>query len=296
MEAGQRNDKVRPRPGHPPAAHSRDGARFPDFVLTLLWNADLALAARADAAGIDRIGLDLETLGKAERQRGLATWVSQHRVEDLAAMRRVVTRGELFCRINPIHAGSRAEIDRVLGYGVQVLMLPMFTTADEVETFVALIGGRAKAVPLLEHRRAVDHLERIVRVPGLDCIHVGLTDLALSMNLSNRFALLASPLLDRIAAAVHGAGLRLCVGGIGRARDDSQPLPTDLVYAQLARLGATGALVSRAFFGTDPMAMDIAAEVTRCRERMAHWQRQPQDALAAARIEFVRRVGACNET
>jgi 2-keto-3-deoxy-L-rhamnonate aldolase RhmA len=113
-----------------------------------------------------------------------------------------------------------AEIDQVLTYGVEVLSLPMFTTVEEVEKFVAMIDGRAKAVPLLEHRLAVDEIDRIVRVPGLDCIHVGLTDLAISLNIPNRFALMASALMDRIAAAVHRQGLRLCIGGIGRAQDD----------------------------------------------------------------------------
>jgi 2-keto-3-deoxy-L-rhamnonate aldolase RhmA len=259
----------------------------------MLWSADPVLAGRADAAGIDRIGLDLEVIGKADRQRDLGTWVSSHREDQLAEIRRAVTRGELFCRINPIHPGSRAEIDRVLAYGVDVVMLPMFTSVEEVETFVALIDGRAKAVPLLEHRLAADQVERIVRVPGLDCIHVGLTDLALSLNATNRFALMASTLMDRIAAAVHGAGLRLCVGGIGRAMDESQPIPTDAIYAQYARLDATGALVSRAFFGADPMAVDIAAEVDRCRQRMAYWRRRGADELDAARARFVDRVGTC---
>jgi hypothetical protein len=263
------------------------------FLLTTLWSADPVLAGRADAAGIDRIGLDLEVIGKAERQRDLGTWVSTHREEQLAAMRGTVTRGELFCRINPIHPGSRAEIDRVLAFGVDVLMLPMFTTVEEVETFVALIDGRAKAVPLLEHRLAADNVERIVRVAGLDCLHVGLTDLALSLRLANRFALMASSLMDRIAAAVHGAGLRLCVGGIGRAMDESQPVPTDAIYAQYARLNATGALVSRAFFGKDPSAVDLVAEVGRCRQRMAHWRQRSAVELEVARTHFVELVGAC---
>jgi citrate lyase beta subunit len=247
------------------------GYRPDHFLLTMLWSADPALAARADAAGIDRIGLDLETLGKADRQRGLGTWVSAHRTDQLPAMRRAVTRGELFCRVNPIHDGSRAEIDAVIAAGVDVLMLPMFTTVAEVETFVRLVDGRARAVPLLEHRLAADRVEDLVRVGGLDCVHVGLTDLALSLALGNRFALMASPLIDRIAAAVHRQGLRLCIGGIGRACDDSQPVPTDLIYAQYARLNATGALVSRAFFGPDPATLDVAAEVRACRERMAWW-------------------------
>ncbi len=271
-----------------PGAHGAD-----HFLLTMLWSADPVLAGRADAAGIDRIGLDLEVIGKAQRQRGLGTWVSAHREDQLAPMRGAVTRGELFCRVNPIHPGSRAEIDRVLACGVDVLMLPMFTTVAEVETFVALIDGRARAVPLLEHRLAADQVAQIVRVAGLDCVHVGLTDLALSLNATNRFALMASPLMDRIASAVHGAGLRLCVGGIGRAMDDSQPIPTDAIYAQYARLDATGALVSRTFFGPDPLAVDLAGEIARCRQRMAHWRQRSAAELESARAWLVTLVGAC---
>ena len=272
---------------------SADSNRADHFLLTMLWTADPILAARADNAGIDRIGLDLEVRGKAERQRGLGTWVSSHRIDQLRDLRTAVARAELFCRINPINVDSQAEIDQVLAYGVQVLMLPMFTTAAEVEKFVAMIDGRAKAVPLLEHRLAVEEIDRIVSVPGLDCIHVGLTDLALSLNIPNRFALMASALMDRIAAAVHRQGLRLCIGGIGRAFDDSLPIPSDAIYAQYARLNATGALVSRAFFGVEHPAIDVGSEVDRCRQRMAHWRQQGAAELDAARSRLVALVGAC---
>lgn len=272
---------------NPRAAYCAD-----HFMLTLLWSDDPVLAARADEAGIDRIGLDMETLGKAERQKGLRTWVSDHREDRFPAMRRVVKRGELFCRINPIHDRSRAEIDRIIAHGVDVLMLPMFTSAEEVRAFLDMIDGRAKAVPLLEHHLAVDQIDSIVHLPRLDCIHVGLTDLALSLNVKNRFELMASPLMDRIAAAVHSVGLRLCVGGIGRAMDESQPIPTDLIYAECARLNVTGALVSRAFFGEDPSAIDVTAEVRKCRERLAYWRRCGSQEIETAHARFIERVGS----
>jgi hypothetical protein len=74
--------------------------------------------------------------------------------------------------------------------------------------------------------------------------------------------------------------------------DDSQPVPTDAIYAQYARLGATGALVSRAFFGPDPLAVDVVAEVERCRRRMAHWRQCGADELEAARARLQALVGA----
>ena len=277
-------------PSAPPAPRRYDAEHF---VLTMLFSPDPALARRADAAGVDRIGLDLEVIGKAERQQGLGTFVSQHHEEGLAAMREAVRDAELFCRVNSIHAGSKAEIDRILGYGVDVLMLPYFTTPDEVKAFVDFVGGRARAVVLLEHRLAAERVEEIVRVPGIDNVHVGLTDLALSLKARNRFGLWTTPLLDRVAEAVHGEGLRLCVGGIGRALDESQPIPTDLVYGQFPRLNATGALVSRAFFGKPGEDTDVVEEIRRCRERIAWWRRQPPEALEAAKAELQRRVDAC---
>ena len=265
------------------------------FVLTMLWSADPVLASRADDAGIDRIGLDLEVLGKAERQKGLATWVSEHKEEQLIAMRQAIRKNKLFCRTNPIHDGSKKEIDRLISYGVDVLMLPMFKTVEEVRRFIDLINGRALAVPLLEHRCAADVVEEIVRVPGIDCLHVGLTDLALSLGVSNRFGLLSSDLIDRIADAAHGEGLRLCIGGIGRAMDNNQPVPADLIYAQYPRLGATGALISRAFFGKEPEKIDVSDEVRKCRQRMEYWRRTAPAALEDTRVQFLAKVNACQK-
>ena len=83
-----------------------------DFVLTLFTN-DLELARRADEAGIDRIGLDLERIGKAERQGHLKSWVSDHEEHSLPAIRRTLRRAKLFVRTNPFHPGLGEEIDEV---------------------------------------------------------------------------------------------------------------------------------------------------------------------------------------
>ncbi|HEV2296310.1 MAG TPA: aldolase/citrate lyase family protein [Tepidisphaeraceae bacterium] len=265
-----------------------------DFKFTL-WTNDPALAARADAAGVDRIGLDLETLGKHERQKGLATWISPHREDQLPALRKVITRNKLFCRTNPINPQSKSEIERLLGYGVQVLMLPMFRTPQEVEKFVRYIDGRAEVVLLLENREAANRVEEIVRVPGIDNVHIGLNDLTLSLKMGNRFAVMATPLMDRIADAVRGAGIRFGVGGVGRVvdGDDTLPIPSDLIYAQYPRLGATAALISRAFFGSDPASIDLTAELRRSRKRLDWWHNRPQAEIQEALRQFRERTSAC---
>jgi len=220
-------------------------AAFGDaFRLTLLTD-DPQLAATADHAGVDRIGVDLERIGKAERQAGEDTRMSQHDWDDLVAIARVRRRAELFVRINPVNPATGDEIETALRAGAQVIMLPFFHTAEEVDVFVRRIGRRAKTVVLVETAAAAVRIRDIVAVPGIDEVMFGLNDLRLQLGVSNHFEVLASPLLDGLAREVLAANLALSVGGVARHDDTSLPISPDLVYAQFPRLGATGAWLAR---------------------------------------------------
>jgi HpcH/HpaI aldolase/citrate lyase family len=255
------------------------------FVLTL-WTADPRLAARADAAGIDRVGVDFERLGKRERQSGLGTWISPHTLADLAAVGAALRSARLFARVNPLNPASEDELERVIGRGAQVVMLPMFTTAEEVAEFVRLLAGRADPVLLVEQRAAVERIEEIVAVPGVREVHIGLNDLALDMGAQNRFAVLLSDEVERVSEATLAAGLRFGLGGLGRVDDETLPIPSDLLYAQHVRLGSTAALVSRRFAPGDANPAGLPAAVRAMRQRLAEWQASGSDAIEAAHREL----------
>lgn len=244
-----------------------------------LWTDDPVLAAEADAAGIDRIGPDFELLDKEHRQRGLGHRISAHSSDRLPAIRAALSHARLFARTNPVHEGTAAELEHYLAAGIELLMLPMFTRVDEVARFADLIAGRARVVLLFEQAAAFDELDAILALEGVDEVHIGLNDLALSLGAPNRFGLLATALLDEIAASVLGAGLPLGIGGIGRLGDTSLPVAPDLIYAQHARLGATAALIARSFLAP---GIDLAAEVRRTRARLAHWQTCDASEIEAA--------------
>ncbi len=255
------------------------------FVLTL-WTDDLALARRADAAGVQRIGVDLERLGKLERQRGRRTWISTHTIDDLAAIGTALTRARLFARMNPLHAGSPGEVEATLEAGAAVLMLPMVVSPGEVATFVRLVDARARVILLVERREAIDRLRDLVAVDGVHEIHLGLNDLALSLGLPNRWLVLASDIPTRVASCVLGAGLRFGLGGIGRVGDDTLPVSSDLIFAEYARTGASAALISRSFIGGSDY--DLTREVARVHTRLAAWRRRGAQAVASAHAELVR--------
>lgn len=258
------------------------------FRLTMLTT-DPALAAAGDRAGVQRIGIDFEHLGKAERQAGYDTRVSRHEWSDLAVVAAVLDRGRAFARLNPIHDGSAAEVETALSCGARVLMLPFFRTAGEVERFVALVRGRAETMVLVETAPAAVRIRDIIAVRGVDEIMIGLNDLHLQLGVANHFEVLVSPLMEGICHALRADGRPFSVGGVARAGDRAMPVPSELVYAQYPRLGATGGWLTRSFL-KDLDADELPAAVAALRRQLSDWAARDGDALETARSELARRA------
>jgi hypothetical protein len=253
-----------------------------EFILTAIA-CDPEIVRAADEAGVDRIGIDIEQVSKCRRQADLpGARISDHRLDDLALVVRNVAHAQIFIRVNPIHAGSREEIEKALLLGAQVVMLPYFSTAREAACFVDLVGGRARPVLLVETAAAVARLREILAVAGVEEIMVGLNDLHLSLGLSSPFEVVTSDLLSMVAERVRGAGKHFGFGGLARIDDTTLPVAPDLVYAQYPRLGATSAWLSRSFFrGIAPG--EIACAVVGLRGRLAYWACQPPSAWEGRR-------------
>ena len=71
---------------------------------------DPAFARRCDALDGMRLFVDLERLGKAERQAGRNTFISLHEIADVGKVRAQLRRSRLMVRVNPVNPGTRAEL------------------------------------------------------------------------------------------------------------------------------------------------------------------------------------------
>ncbi len=264
-----------------------------DFCLTLLTD-DAALAAAADACGVQRIGIDIERLHKAARQPEPGHRISRHDWPDLARLAPLVRRAELFVRLNPLHDGTAGEVETALGLGARVLMLPFFTAPAEAARFIDGVAGRARTVLLVETAPALAAVHELVRLEGVQELMFGLNDLRLQLGMASHFQVLASPQLARAAACVREAGLPLAVGGVARAGDARLPVPADLVHAQYPRLGATGAWLARSFFGGEPAGTpreaELAADLIALRRSLTRWARRPAADLEEARQALLARA------
>jgi 2-keto-3-deoxy-L-rhamnonate aldolase RhmA len=262
--------------------------------LCLITN-DAAFAAEAEAAGIDRIMLDLERKGKGKRQAGKGLFLSDHRIGDVARLRKKLTRARLLVRVDALGPGSRAQVERVLRDGADIVMLPYFHAADEVRSFVKLVGGRARVSLLLETAAAAARIAAIARVRGVDEIHVGLNDLRLSLGRDVIFEVLCEGLIDRLARQVRGAGIAFGFGGIGRLDAKHLPVAPRRILAEQVRLGASVALLGRSFRGGMQQQRrkgELAREVARIRRAIARWQRATPAQHARNRAALAREVAA----
>ena len=209
------------------------------------------IAKIAEDAGVDRIFVDMEYIGKKDRQGGMDTVQSRHTIQDIQNIRTVIRRAELLVRINPIHeasaayGSSRKEIDEAIEAGAQILMLPYFKTLEEARFFVETVDGRARTFLLVETPEAVEQIDEILRIPGVDEIYVGLNDLSLGYGHKFMFKPLADGTVERLSEKFRQKQIPFGFGGI--ASLGKGMLPSECVIREHYRLGSSSAILSRSF-------------------------------------------------
>lgn len=222
------------------------------MALTLMYITNNPRVAEiAQEAGVNRVWVDMEYIGKELRQAGMNTVKSHHTVEDVGALRKVLTTSQLQVRVNPMHeatsdyCSSKEEIDSVIEAGAEIVMLPMFKTPEEVAQFVEYVDKRAKVLLLCETKEAAERIDEIMNVPGIDEMYVGLNDLHLSYGQKFMFQPLCDGKMDRLAERIKAKGLSFGFGGI--ARVGYGMLPAEYIIGEHYRLGSTAAILSRGF-------------------------------------------------
>lgn len=214
--------------------------------ITLMYiTNNIKIAEIAQESGVDRIWIDLEYIGKEQRQKGMNTVKSHHSIDDIKKLRPYINTSKLMVRTNPINPNSKKEINESIGAGADYMMLPMFKTRDEVEEFIDLVAGRAKTMLLVETKESVNELNNILKVPGIDEVHIGLNDLHIAYNKKFMFELLADGTVERIITTIKEYHYPYGFGGI--ARIGYGILPAELILREHYRLGSEMAILSRSF-------------------------------------------------
>lgn len=210
---------------------------------------NVEVAKIAQQYGVDRIFVDLEYIGKEERQKDMDTVKSKHTVDDVKNIKRCLNKSELLVRVNPIHENSINEINEVIENGADIIMLPYFKTTDEVKDFLFYVNGRVNTCLLLETPEAVEIIDDILKLDGIDEIHIGLNDLHLGYKKKFMFELLTDGTVEMLCNKFNQAGIEYGFGGIAALGNGI--LPSEMIIKEHYRLESSMVILSRSFCNVD---------------------------------------------
>ncbi len=228
---------------------------------------DPEVAKIAQKYGVDRVWVDLETLGKEERQGHIDSVKSHHSIADIKRIVPVLDKSEMLVRVNPLNSHSQEEIEQVIEAGADMIMLPMWKSLSDVKTFLSYADGRVKTTLLLETKEAFECVDEVLAYGGVDEIHIGLNDLHLSYGLNFMFELLANGKVEELCKKIKAAGIPYGFGGIAKIGEGA--VPAEKIMMEHYRLGSTRAILSRSFCNYEKMDSLTDVDVTFARNMEA---------------------------
>ena len=214
--------------------------------LSLLWICNsMNDAEAAICAGIDWIFVDIEVRGKAARQP-TTSFISDHKLCDVKAIKAGLPYAQVVLRLNPLYRGTASEIEDAISFGADAIMLPMFSSLNELNEVRDLIRGRAQFWPLVETPGACQLMtETDVGSLGLDRIHFGLNDLHIALHYRFMFSSLLDPGVTEALSSVEASGVPFGLGGVSKL-DQGALLGSDVLNLNFL-LGSTAVILSQEF-------------------------------------------------
>lgn len=216
---------------------------------------DVELVKVAEKAGVDRIFVDLEKNGKLERQGHIDSVKSNHTLEDVKIIKDVIKKSELLVRINPMFENSESEINKVISNGADLIMLPMWKTIGEVKMFLKFVDKRCKTILLLETKEALEIVNEVVKLKGIDEIFIGLNDLHLSYKKKCMFELLTDGTVEKISDILKNKNITFGFGGIGTMNQGV--IPADLILSEHFKMQSSSVILSRSFLNNFDSETDL---------------------------------------
>jgi hypothetical protein len=195
--------------------------------------------------GASRIMVDLEIIGKKERQKGMNSVISDHQLEDILKIKSINKEIPLICRINPVYTNTEYEINQAINFGADYIMLPMFTSCKEINYVYQTIKKRAKLILLFETPLSIVRVQQIVNEKNFDEAHIGLNDLSLAMGVNFMFEMLTSGIVEYVINYFKSNNIPFGIGGI--AKHGEGIASSELVMSEHVRLGSTSVILSRSF-------------------------------------------------
>lgn len=252
------------------------------------------LADYVYANGATRIMVDLEKLGKIERQKGLNSVISDHKIEDVKRIKQYNPNIPIICRINPVHSKTKDEIYSVIENGADYIMLPMFNTSEEVEFVSRVINGRVKLILLFETPQSVIRIKSIIQMGCFNEAHIGLNDLSIALGTEFMFEIFSSGFVEYISNEFRNNYIPFGIGGI--AKYGEGVASAKLILSEHVRLGSSAVILSRSFHNNSESLDEIRSkinfrdEIEKLNQCEALFKKSDQELLELNRLKLFNQI------
>ena len=225
-----------------------------------MFTTDLALALRAERAGIDSIMVDWETKGKEARQKGRNLEGNNDTPEDVHSLSSNL-KIPVSVRINPLGGYTLSEVNTALNNGAEIIMLPMARSVTEVKSFLSIVGERAKTIVQIETPSLAKEIEDFSNLDW-DYAYIGLNDLMVARGGHSIWEAISDGTAEAICRYLegrkYGFGGSTVLGG-------GEPIMGDLILHELVRLGGCMSIMRRTF-RREVLDRDLNCEIRALRE------------------------------
>lgn len=240
------------------------------MIFSLITN-DILLIKNSHNCGIDRIMIDLEFLGKKDRQNGMDLFQSNHKIEDIKKIKKENTFIKTLVRINQINQNSKDEINKVIDYGADIIMLPYFKNISEIETFIKLIDNRVELSLLIETSEAINLLEDIIKYEDVSEYHIGLNDLSISLKNKNIFQTVLDGTIEKSINILKKTKKKYGFGGVGSLNKKDLMISSELFLFEQLRNECNIGWLGRSFRDIIKNENDLFNEINFLKKKIDYY-------------------------
>lgn len=217
-----------------------------------------------ESAGVDIIFIDLEYMGKNERQALVDSVKSEHSIEDVQKVKSVLKKSRLLVRINPFHSETEIEINKSIENGADIIMLPMFSTEWEVDEVIRILDQRCEFYPLIETPEALALVGKLSEKKEISGFHFGLNDLHLALKKKFMFEVMLLSEFKEAVKILSDKNLFFGIGGISMLGTGT--LLSNTILSQYYSAGSKRVILSRSFKSAIDCGLDAKEEVRKIKQ------------------------------
>lgn len=194
---------------------------------------------------VSQFMIDLETVGKAERQKGWGSFISDHSIGDIDSLAKIIPPSRLLVRSNPPSDQLSFEVKDYVARGAGHVMIPMIQNIDQIEKLKSEVKLEYRIHFLIETKWSMINVEQLLELFPSCIVHVGLNDLHRELKLKSHFHVYLSPYFDGLTEKLLRREVTFGVGGIGKY--NGEKIDSKLILQVMKTFGGSRVIMSRGF-------------------------------------------------